>query len=223
MGSKNVNDLTISIQGLQNALLSMNRVLSKTIIKQEIERSGSIEMVEHLLTPVLEEIGALWERGEVALSQVYMSGCICEEIINEILPVHAELQTCRLPIAIAVLEDSHALGKRLVLAALRSVGLPVKDYGAGVTVEQLVEQVRQDKIEILLVSALMLRSALKVAELVKKLHAANLQPRILVGGAPFRMDPELWREVGADAVAMNSAEAIRLVRDLLDSKGKGGC
>ena len=41
--------------------------------------------MEKLVVPALERIGAGWEQGRVALSQVYMSGRICEELVDTLL------------------------------------------------------------------------------------------------------------------------------------------
>ena len=68
------------------------------------------------------------------------------------------------------------------------------------------------RVDVLMVSTLMLRGALAVAELVRLLRAAGSGVRVVVGGAPFRMDPELWRGVGADACGATAAEAPALAR-----------
>ena len=44
-----------------------------------------IEAVEQLVIPALEQIGTCWYEGSVALSQVYMSGRFCEELIDRVL------------------------------------------------------------------------------------------------------------------------------------------
>jgi methanogenic corrinoid protein MtbC1 len=88
-------------------------------------------------------------------------------------------------LGIAVLEDYHLLGKRIVYSILRASGFAVRDYGRR-TVEELVRLVQADEIEIPLISTLMLPSALRVKELRKQLSAADLPFKIVVGGAPFR-------------------------------------
>ena len=57
----------------------------------------------------------------------------------------------------------------------------------------------------------MLPAALRVREVISRLALLGSPPAMIVGGAPFRLDPGLWREVGADATGRNSAEAIELV------------
>ena len=209
---------TLPVTELHAALLAMNRVGARSIVVGAVRDFGSPYVMEQLLTPVLEDIGVLWEKGTVALAQVYMSGCICEEILDEILPPADTESGSNPAVAIAVLEDSHALGKRLVLSAMKANGMNIHDYGSGITVDELAERVRADGIQILLVSALMLRSALRVVQLRAKLGTLGCCPVIIVGGAPFRLDPQLWREVGADGVAMNSSETIGIVRRLLKTE-----
>jgi trimethylamine corrinoid protein len=44
--------------------------------------------------------------------------------------------------------------------------------------------------------------------------ALPAQVRIVVGGAPFRFDAELWRQVGADAMGRTAADALDIVATL---------
>ena len=43
--------------------------------------------------------------------------------------------------------------------------------------------------------------------------------KIAVGGAPFLFDPDLWREVGADAMGKNASDAISIVRKWMEEAG----
>jgi methanogenic corrinoid protein MtbC1 len=175
------------------------------------EGTDTPAVAESVVAPALERIGDDWEHGTVSLAQLYMAGRIAEQIVSEVLPQGRPGEGETPQVAIAVLEDHHALGKRLVLSALRSSRHAVADYGHGVTVERLVQRCRDDKPRVLLISTLMLPAALRVREVVNQLALPGSPPVVIVGGAPFRLDPELWREVGADATGRNSAEAIELV------------
>jgi methanogenic corrinoid protein MtbC1 len=84
----------------------------------------------------------------------------------------------------------------------------------GISVDVLVQKVKQENISILLVSTLMLRSALQVKDLKGRLKEAGLNVKIVVGGAPFLLDPGLWMEVGADAMATTPSEAIRVIKQI---------
>jgi methanogenic corrinoid protein MtbC1 len=105
------------------------------------------------------------------------------------------------------------LGKRIVCSVLRAAGWSVIDYGHG-TAESLAARAISDGLDILLVSALMLPSAMDVRRLTRALSASGAGVRVVVGGAPFVFDEQLWREVGADAVGRNASDAIAIVRRL---------
>jgi trimethylamine corrinoid protein len=197
------------------ALLSTDAVAARREFAARAEHEGTFAAMETLVVPALQRIGDAWEAGELALAQLYLAGRIAEEVVTAALPAVRPFAGGVPPIAIAVLEDHHVLGKRLVLAALRAAGHAVTDYGRGVAVDDLVARCAADRPRILLVSTLMLPSALRVRDLAAGLDTLAERPTLIVGGAPFRLDPELWREVGADAGGRNSADAIALVRHFL--------
>jgi methanogenic corrinoid protein MtbC1 len=194
-----------------DALAALDRPRIETLFQQAVSRSGPMQAVEELMMPTLIQLGEEWNAGTIALSQIYMSSRICETIVERILPASSAERKGLPRIAIAVLSDYHTLGKRIVLSVMRASGLEVLDYGR-MEVAELVERVLADEVKILLISVLMLPSALKVKVLRDALTAKGCNVRIAVGGAPFLFDPELWREVGADAMGRSAADAVTLVR-----------
>ncbi|MCI5144861.1 MAG: cobalamin B12-binding domain-containing protein, partial [Candidatus Electrothrix sp. AR3] len=156
------------------------------------------------------KIGSAWEKGNVALAQVYMSSKICEELVEQFLPSTTPEGIQQARMGITLLDDYHALGKMIISATLRASGYELQDYGR-LTATELVQRVCDDQIQIILISTLMLRSALQVKEVKNLLTAAGSSAKIIVGGAPFNFDSELWREVGADDMGTNAADAIRAV------------
>lgn len=201
------------VKDIERALVALDRLLLRGIIQGLAAKYKSSEILENYLTPALEAIGEGWYRSSFSLSQVYMSGKICEELIDELLP-KAKGSRPSPRIAVAVLNDFHPLGKKMVAAHLRSAGFNVKDYGAGCEAAELVESVRADSIEVLLISTLMLPSALNVRHVREGLDELGLKTKIIVGGAPFLFDTELWKEVGADLMGRHASEAISLVKQL---------
>jgi len=103
------------------------------------------------------------------------------------------------------------LGKRIVYSVMRASGFELFNYGR-MDVNELVEQIIKDKLRILLVSVLMMPSALKIRELRNALDARGVQVKILVGGAPFQFDSQLWQEVGADAMGLSAGDAVSIVQ-----------
>ena len=195
------------------ALLTLNRLEAKRIVVMAAGALTPLEIAEGMIVKALEHIGEGWQQGEVALSQVYMSGRICEELMDDLLPPGAAGRKNKPPMAIATLEDYHLLGKRIVYSVLRADGYDLKDYGR-VTVGDAVRRSEEDRLRILLVSTLMLPSALHVRDLVDRLKSVCPDVRVIVGGAPFIFDPKLWQEVKADAMGSSATEAAGIIEKI---------
>jgi methanogenic corrinoid protein MtbC1 len=199
-----------AISPFETALLSLDRLKANEILEETGGTWSSMEKLKHIVVPALERIGSGWETGRISLTQVYMAGRICEELVEKILPREAPDRKRQPEMAITVLQDYHLLGKRIVLSALRASGYELNDYGR-MDANELVQQTLEDQIEILFISALMLPSALKVASVKKRLDQSKSPARIVVGGAPFRLDETLWKEVGADAMGWDPSDAVTLI------------
>ena len=204
-----------ALEELERALLALDRVAFQRSFLGSDPHTSPIERIEQLIVPALEHIGAGWEAGTVSLAQVYMSGRFCEEMVDTILPPADPSRTDCPPMAIAVLEDYHLLGLRLVYSSLRASGFALLNYGR-CDVDQLVARVIADDVRILLISALMLPSALRVRAVRERLQAVGHPIKIIVGGAPFRFDTQLWQAVGADATASNAGDAIKVLQRMIE-------
>lgn len=201
----------------EQALLSVDRLEARRLVEVAAKGQTPLELVDHMIVPALTGIGELWERGDAALSQVYMSGRICEELVDGILPPDDPRRKDQPPMAIAVLDDYHLLGKRIVHAVLRAGGFELKDYGR-VTVDELVNKAKNDRISVLLISTLMLHSALHVRDVVEKIKIEGFGARVVVGGAPFRFDDHLWRDVGADAMGLSASDVPDIVQSMMGGR-----
>jgi len=201
------------ITPFETALLSLDRLKASELLGATSGTWSAMEQLKYMVVPALDRIGAGWETGQIALTQVYMAGRICEELVEKILPREAPERKNQPKMAITVLQDYHLLGKRIVLSALRASGYELLDYGR-MDVNELVRKTLEDQIELLFISTLMLPSALQVTSVKGKLEQSKSPVRIAVGGAPFRLDETLWKSVGADAVGLDASDAIALIDKL---------
>jgi len=63
-----INDL---IKPFKDSLEALDRVGAEHVFQQALAHMTPIQAVEQVVVPALEQIGAAWEEGRVALSQVY--------------------------------------------------------------------------------------------------------------------------------------------------------
>ena len=186
----------VAVLEFMQALLRVDRRAARQVLVNQAPGGVTVSSLEMVALPALERIGLAWEEGRTSLAQIYMAGRICEEIMDEASADEGVSARVHPPLAIAVLQDHHALGKRLVRSALRVDGWTVLDFGQGLDVDRIVEQVLTNQVKVLLVSVLMLPSALRIKDLRAALDATGRPPALVVGGAPFRLDPTLGRDVG---------------------------
>ncbi|MBI2851015.1 MAG: cobalamin B12-binding domain-containing protein [Chloroflexi bacterium] len=198
---------------LEEALLALDRLAVQRILTESGESGAPIEFLDRIVVPALERLGEGWESGKLALAQIYMGSRILEEAVSSVLPQGGLQRNGQPRLAIAILRDYHALGKRIVTSALRASSFELTDYGR-MDVDELAARTINDGIDILLISTLMLPSALAVRQVKDRLDKSGNRVMIAVGGAPFRLDKQLWKEVGADAMGSNASEAIVIVTEL---------
>lgn len=203
-----------SVHALERALLGMRAAEAREVVGRLGLGPGSGRRAEAIVTAALERIGVLWEAGDVALSQVYMSGRIVEGLVDELLPPGDPGRLHQPRIAIATLADHHVLGKRIVSSTVRASGYDLIDLGHGLAPDVIVQRATELQIEVLMVSTLMFASALLVEDVVAGLRAQGSTAKVVVGGAPFRFDEALWRKVGADAMGRNGTDALRILEAL---------
>ena len=69
----------------EKALINYNKLEVNKILLHFLAEKNGIDFIDEYIVKSLTSIGDKWEKGEVALSQVYMSSRLCEEIATSIL------------------------------------------------------------------------------------------------------------------------------------------
>lgn len=116
--------------------------------------------------------------------------------------------------------DLHSLGKRIVVGCLKSLMVDVVDLGINVPPERFVEEAEAQEAQVIAISSMMVHTArsaqgcVRVRQLLKEKGLED-RVRIVVGGAPYRFDPQLFRQVGADAWAEDGITAGRVILELI--------
>ena len=214
---ESMTEVSAWIDGLEAALISVDEPSVNTIINEAQASMTPLDCAERVISPALRRMGVGWQEGRVSLSQVYLGGKMCEKALNRLLPAAHQTRKAQPKMAIAVLEDYHNLGQKIVWSVLRAGGYEVLNYDRQ-EVAPLVAKAKEDGVEVLLVSTLMYRSALRVKELRKEMASNSIAPILAVGGAPFIFDQELWREVGADEVGKDASSALVIVKKYSEGK-----
>lgn len=193
-------------------------------IVREAETSGLSpeDIVFRIVLPAMDlMVKSISENFDANLAQHFITAQIADTVTAEMVAKFAKAPEVKGRVVIGTAQgDMHSLGKRIVIGCLRARMIDVKDLGVNVPPEQFIDEAVSHGAEVIGISAMMVHTArgengcLRVRELLKE---RNMEKgiRIIVGGAPFRFDHDLFRTVGADAWAEDAITAGRVIEDLI--------
>lgn len=178
-------------------------------------------VIFNVLEPMLVEWGKLWMHGKLSLAHGYISGKVAEELFLKASQNKEFLLSSAQPKGTVVIgnieDDFHPLGRRLVHIFSQSAGWNMIDLGNDVTAGTFIEKALEHNADIIAVSAMMFTTAKNIVKIRTGLDKQSLSGKIqlAVGGAVFKLRPELVQDLGADGTANNAIEAPELFDSLL--------
>ncbi len=199
---------------LLNAILSGSRKEAIAILDRWAGHCGYRQTISELLEPVLETIGTLWVSEKISLAAGYLAGKIAEDTLLKAHEHEQAVPEIRGPVVLGNVEDDyHSLGRKLVGIFLKTAGWRVIDLGNDVPSESFVDAAVKNEARVIAVSAMMFSTAKNIAGIRNELDRRGLHGRIklAVGGAVFRIRPELVAEVGGDGTAVNAMATPALI------------
>ena len=174
-----------------------------------------LEVVDEALIPALDIVGAKYEKGTLFLPQLLQAASAAQSAFEEIKTAIAqkgEGSTSKGRIVLATVKgDVHDIGKNIVRVILENYGFEVLDLGRDVPVETVVDTVREKDVHLVGLSALMTTTLKSMEETIAALHAAQLDCKIMVGGAV--LTPEYAEKIGADWYAKDAKRSADIAKE----------
>ena len=158
-------------------------------------------------------VGEKFEGGEYFIPDMLASAeavGVAMEILQPRLAA-SDIKTKGTIIVATVKDDLHDIGKNIVSILLRGAGYTVKDLGNNVDTQVIVDAVREEKPQILGLSALLTSTMAGMADVVQAIEKSGLrdQVKIIVGGAP--VSEEFAKSIGADGYGADGFQAVAVV------------
>ena len=174
-----------------------------------------LEVVDEALIPALDIVGAKYEKGTLFLPQLLQAASAAQSAFEEIKTAIAqkgEGSASKGRIVLATVKgDVHDIGKNIVRVILENYGFEVLDLGRDVPVETVVDTVREKDVHLVGLSALMTTTLKSMEETIAALHAAQLDCKIMVGGAV--LTPEYAEKIGADWYAKDAKRSADIAKE----------
>ena len=215
---------------LENIITAYNEAIFDTDrdralqVVHDAEASGISpeDIVFHIVLPAMDlMVKSISEHFDANLAQHFMTAQIADTVTAEMIKKFKKSPLVRGVVVLGTASgDMHSLGKRIVLGCLRARMIDVHDLGVNVAPERFVDEAVSCHARVIGISAMMVHTArgehgcLAVRRLLRE-RGLDGQVRIIVGGAPFRFDAELFKAIEADTWAPDAVTAAKVIEDLI--------
>ncbi|MDO5402292.1 MAG: homocysteine S-methyltransferase family protein [Eubacteriales bacterium] len=197
------------MKGLKNEGALTTQELLKT--------TDSMDIVNNILIPALDRIGAEFEKGTLFLPQLIMSAGVAQAAFEEIrkyMITNDSAPISKGKIVIATVKgDVHDIGKNIVKVLLENYGYEVIDLGKDVEYQTVVDAIKEHGAKLVGLSALMTTTLVSMKETIELIHKNKLDCRIMVGGAV--LTPEYAKEIKADFYSKDAKESVDIAKKVL--------
>jgi len=206
--------------GLAKAVLLGDDTVAEELTRKALsEGIAPYEIIEKGLSEGMREVGRKYEEREYALPELMLAA---EAFYTALKILEPELKKERRErktlgkVVIGVVQfDVHDIGKTIVRTMLEASGFECVDLGRDVPTEDFVQTVRDERPDILGLSALMTTTMPEQQRVIEALKEAGLRDsvKVMVGGAPVSRE---WAErIGADGYGEDAIDAVVEAKKLL--------
>jgi 5-methyltetrahydrofolate--homocysteine methyltransferase len=208
----------VNFTDLSQAVISGNEAGVKDLTKSLIDAGEKpIDIINQGLIGGMNVVGVRFKAGDMFVPEVLMAARSMAAGVELVKPLIAEkdMPSKGTVVLGTVKGDLHDIGKNLVAMLMESAGYKVINMGTDVESEKFVEAVKEQKPDVVALSALLTTTMLKMKEVVDLLQEAGLRGnvKVIIGGAPISQ--EYADEIGADGYASDAASATELCDKLL--------
>lgn len=174
-----------------------------------------LEIINDLLIPALDRVGAEFEAGRQFLPQLIQSAGAAQSAFDLLRQQMADSghQSQQGVIVLATVKgDIHDIGKNIVKVLLENYGYTVIDLGRDVAPEAVVNAVRVHHAPLVGLSALMTTTLRSMEDTIALLHREVPECKIMVGGAVLTAD--YARTMGADFYSADAKQGVDIARQV---------
>lgn len=187
------------------------------IVERLLETTDSMEIINTMLIPALDKVGAEFEIGKIFLPQLIQSAGVAQvafEVIKKKLVNEDKAPISKGKIVLATVKgDIHDIGKNIVKVLLENYGYTVIDLGRDVDYQCVVDAVKEHNCKLVGLSALMTTTLKSMENTIKLIRENNLDCKVMVGGAV--LTPEYAKKIGADYYSKDAKESVDVAKTVL--------
>jgi len=210
--------MSVDLQALADNIIKGKKTPAVELTQQAIaEGVAPQNIVNDGLIAGMAVVGEKFKKNEFYVPEVLIAARAMKECMALLKPLMIE--TGVKPVGTVVIGtvkgDLHDIGKNLVSMMLQGNGFEVVDMGVDVTPEKFIDAAKQNKAELIALSALLTTTMPGMKQMIDALEASGIRGdvKVMIGGAPVTQ--KYSNEIGADGYAPDAASAVDLAKSLL--------
>lgn len=203
--------------------------LRESLIKGDIEKTAELtqaalnsgarakDVLDKCLVPGLEEVGRRFQRGEYYFPELLVAGEAMKSAMTILKPelVKKGGTTIGRFVIGTVKSDIHDIGKNIIIMMMEGNGWDVIDLGVDVSSEQFCQAVRDNKIDVLGMSALLTTTINQLPQTIEMLKKQGLRNKVKVMVGGVSVTQAFADQIGADGYGKDAVEAVIKARQLV--------
>jgi methanogenic corrinoid protein MtbC1 len=206
------NPRTIS-DDLLAALLAFEERRADALLSEAFALYPVETVAEEIMIPVLVEVGERWHRAEATIVQEHFATAMLRRRLTALFQAYDQPTHGRLAITGAAATEWHDVGILIVSLALRRNGWRVIHLGQNVPADQLIQEVRRLRPDLVCLSATSRASADELAQVYAGVtQMPPPRPRLVFGGRAFDLAPELRRQFPAAYIGATARELVATLK-----------
>ena len=204
--------LGLTRQVFLGAILGAQRQAAVNIVEEALRAGHShVDLYVNVFTPALRRVGELWELNRISVAQEHIATSITQYAIAVIYPQLAPSAVHRGSMVVTgVSGELHQVGANLVADAMEASGWTVRFLGTNLPPASVLSVVEESSANVLCVSTTIVANLPAVVELVQVVRdkLSERAPKILLGGAAYRVATRFAGEIGAAAAFTDLRPAL---------------
>jgi len=208
------------VKELSQAVKNYDVEAAEKLARKALElKMDPFDLIVTSLTPAIEEVGKLFDCGDIFLPHLVLAGDAMLAAINILktdMTAEQLASSRKGSIVIGTIKgDVHNIGKNIVGIMLTAAAYNVIDLGIDVEPSMFVEQAQRNNADVIAVSALMTFTAqnMKMVPEYLEMEGARDKFKLIFGGGP--LNDRMARDMGADAYAIDANHAVEAVNRLM--------
>jgi 5-methyltetrahydrofolate--homocysteine methyltransferase len=205
------------IKAIQAGVISGDKDEVETKVQQALQSNLQAEdILSNGLIAAMKEVGDRFEAGDFYVPEMLIAARAMQSGLALLKPMLLEsgIQSMGKVVIGTVKGDLHDIGKNLVAMMLEGAGFEIIDLGTDVSVEKFVSAAKEQRANLMGMSALLTTTMGNMKAVVSGLKEAGIREdvKVMIGGAP--VTEAYAKEIGADGFAPDASRAVSLAKTL---------